>query len=476
MAIGYSSSRLSDNSTDPNSSITWTSHESEDCSGKTPSPTPEAGKSVAGLGTIDSDGVDDWIARVGLGQMLSELWGTASTRQEQYELSIKVWETAANNWSNWAEFGTVFWKSCRELRVWDVAPGGEDEYKRLIRYKTVVRDMQVVSAQSEVRKKRSYNAIATKWGQGWTVDFDIDLCPDGKDRFPVSPSEKFLASIECLARDGWDKRQVYYTLNWASTLRLSVGGPGIRSGAWFMLVDVALAIDELGMIIKETPDTTQITIEALCDLLKTGKNRALGGGETGDDNKAGWKEKTVENQVMAGGKFASGKANVEVLGVRGCRTGTLKQTRGNLQDLIYEDEHEILVVRKRVNRRKAGKETTVDSGDELVSSEEEWEVEKNNNNHETEKEEEEEEPAGLNTDETGFKGWNKPMTNGVRLQPNISATRLLTTTGPNSCYLLNGSHHTVKTFSRFAASSVVASGGFNKTDMLWWLWTVISWS
>lgn len=148
------------NHTNPNSPTTGTGHKDDNPSRNISPSLPKARESAAEFGEIDSDGIDDWIARVGLKQMLSELWGTASTRQEQYELSLKVWNTAANNWHNWAEFGALFWEGCRELQVWNVATGGENAYKRLIRYETIIPEMKAVFLQSESRKKGFYNTIA----------------------------------------------------------------------------------------------------------------------------------------------------------------------------------------------------------------------------------------------------------------------------------------------------------------------------
>lgn len=463
--------------TGPSSPVTGTGHEDGNFSRNISASLLYAGEQAIEFGKIDSDGIDDWIARVGLKQMLSELWGTASTRQEQYELSIKVWDTAANNWHNWAEFGALFWESCRELQVWNVATGGEGAYKSLIRYETVIPEMQAVSVQSESRKKGFYNTIAAKWGQGWDVGFDRDLCPEGKDRFPASPSEKFLGSIACLARYGWDKYQVYYALNWASTLRLSVGAPGFRSRAWFVLADVALAINELGMIRNERPDTTQITIENLCELLDIRKNRALddgGGHGAGDHNKAGGKGEAVGNeQAMTGGRFAGGKTNARVGGVLLCvgdRTVNLKTTEVETLVVLKGEEDRVLVETKTIDKGK-GKERAVDT-EELVSSEEAEGVERNPNNEAGK----DEEPVKPNTDETGEKGWNRPVRNEVRLQPNISTTRLLTPTSPNSLSHLNGVHRTARMLLRFATGFVVAFRSFNKTARRWCLWTAISWS
>lgn len=409
------------NHTGPSSPMTGAGQEDGNFSRNISPSLPEAGEPAVEFGKIDSDGIDDWIARVGLKQMLSELWGTASTRQEQYELSIKVWDTAAKNWHNWAEFGALFWESCRELQVWNVVTGGEGAYKRLIRYETVIPEMQAVSARSDSRKKGFYNIIAAKWGQGWDVGFDRDLCPEGRDRFPTSPSEKFLASIACLARDGWDKYQAYYALNWASKLRLSVGAPGFHNGAWFMLADVTLTISELGMISNERPHTTDITIEDLCKLLEIGKNRALGNNgdcRAGDHNKAGGKGKAVGNeQPMTGEIFAGGETNARVGGPLAC-----VEDRAEVKTsvVLEGEEDRVLVEAKTIDKGK-GKERAVDS-EELVSSKE-TEGAGGNQGSEAGKDEE---PVRSNTDETGEKGWNRPMGNGVRLQPDISTTRLLT--------------------------------------------------
>lgn len=237
-------------------------------------PTPLQGlkskRAVTGLERLDFEVIDEWIVRVGYKKTLEKLWDTAANKHEQYELSLKVWDIAANSWHRLSEFGALFWESCRELQIWNEAPGGEDAYKRLIGYEAVVPAMQEVFSKTDDRKKSSYNTIAIRWGANWSLDFDRDKGPDKRDCFPVDPSEKFLAGIASMARQGWDKDQVYSTVDWASKLRLNLAGSGHRKGSWFIPNDIELAISTLDELLGDSVDVPQITDEKLGEHLKVG--------------------------------------------------------------------------------------------------------------------------------------------------------------------------------------------------------------
>lgn len=251
----------------------------EDAPSRTALTRVESKKAVTGLKKLDFEVIDEWIARIGYKQTLDKLWETAANKHEQYELSLKIWDIAADSWHKLGEFGALFWESCRELQIWSEAPGGEDAYKRLIRYEAVVPAMQEVYSKTDGRKKGSHNTIANKWGQNWTHGFDRDLGPDGRDRFPVDPSEKFLAGIANMARQGWQRGQVYSVVDWASKFRLGLVGPGHRKGTWFMPTDIELAIGRLDKLLGDTTDISQISDEKLIEYLRGGARENIRGRE-----------------------------------------------------------------------------------------------------------------------------------------------------------------------------------------------------
>lgn len=281
------------------SSITGGGHV-EDAPSRTALTRLESKKAVTGLKTLDFEVIDEWIARIGYKQTLDKLWETAANKHEQYELSLKIWDIAADSWNKLGEFGALFWESCRELQIWSEAPGGEDAYKRLIKYEAVVPAMQEVYSKTDGRKKGSYNTIANKWGQNWTRGFDRDLGPDGKDRFPVDPSEKFLAGIASMARQGWQRGQVYSVVDWASKFRLGLVGPGHRKGTWFMPTDIELAIGRLDELLGDTTDISQISDEKLIEYLRGGAKKDIKGREHATVKKIVAKKKVPRGRMWKG--------------------------------------------------------------------------------------------------------------------------------------------------------------------------------
>lgn len=263
---------------------------------------------MAEFANLNSDRINQWKAGIGLKEAIATLWNTIQP-EDQCNISIEIWEIVAQNWQTWAEFGTLFWESCEELKVWETGASEEDAYKRTIKYKTMLPAMHKSFSRTERRKSRSLTVIVENWGPRWNTEFDADSCPGWEHRFPSSPSERFIESLAYLAAEGWDKEQVYFVLGFVSSIRQSLGG-GLRrqSEARFIAADVEVAVSELNKMIEETPypDMTQITYKQLGNYFEEMEIRGLDEAATYCPETVDWTENAAGDGGVGGGLSGKG--------------------------------------------------------------------------------------------------------------------------------------------------------------------------